>query len=90
MDSKKLSKNLMEEIVERRIDQLVEEIDACWCDQCKADVRALALNNLPPQYIVNSAGDMFSRVHAQTIQRQVDVEAAIILAIETVRKNPGH
>lgn len=84
------SKNIMEELVEKRVDELMGMVDMCRCAQCCADVRALALNNLPPRYVVNKKGDVFTRFRAQTNQGQVEIAGAIIRAIEVVRLNPRH
>lgn len=83
-------RNLMEELVDKRVDELMDMADMCGCPQCRADVRALALNRLPPRYITSIKGDVFARFEAQTSQDQAKVAGAIVRAIEIVRKNPRH
>ncbi len=49
-------KNLMEELVNDRIDNLMELENICRSPRCRADVYALALNHLPPKYIASASG----------------------------------
>ena len=83
-------RNLMEELVDKRLDELMSMANMCGCPQCRADVRALALNRLPPRYITSIKGDVFVRFEAQSCQEQAEVAGAIVRAIEIVRKNPRH
>lgn len=85
-----ITKNLMEELVDMQLDDYIQAIGMCPCEQCKEDVRAFALNNLPPRYIVTTDGGVFSRVNDVTNQAQADIGAAIMKAIRVVKINPRH
>lgn len=44
--------NIMEVAVDDLILEYIEKFNVCSCDRCVQDVKALALSNLPPKYIV--------------------------------------
>ena len=44
--------NLVEQLVADRLDAVFEKFNCCRCDKCRRDVAALALNTIPPQYVV--------------------------------------
>lgn len=85
-------KNLMEALVWQRLDEVMdpERGAGCWCDQCRMDMAALALNGLPPRYVVTQRGETYSKADILEIQRYVDVVAAVTKAVRTVRQNPRH
>lgn len=79
--------NLMEHLVNQRIDDVISKFNCCNCPRCRKDAIALALNKLPPKYVV--------AVHDQLIdytqQRAVaEILTALIQAVLTVRSNPRH
>lgn len=64
--------------------------DMCKCNKCILDIKAIALNNLPPRYVVTEKGELYKKVEELDTQIQVDVIRAITKAIEQVRKNKRH
>ncbi|MDR1620018.1 MAG: late competence development ComFB family protein [Clostridiales bacterium] len=87
---KLVSKNLMEELVDMTLDSFMKEVGVCACPQCRADVRAYALNHLPPKYVVSTGGGIFVRVNALTTQAQADIASAIMSGIRVVEESPRH
>ncbi len=84
-------KNCMEEVVQDKMDIVLEQYpDCCRCGQCRADIAALALNQLPPRYVSTRRGDVLVRASEMTAEGEVMVVKAIAKAIETVSKNPHH
>lgn len=84
-------KNYMEEVVLQKIDSVIARYpDCCKCEQCRLDIVALALNNLPPRYVSTHKGDIFVRIQEMEGKNDVDVIQAIAKAIEIVGKNPRH
>ncbi|MGI6153648.1 MAG: late competence development ComFB family protein, partial [Christensenellaceae bacterium] len=83
-------KNIMEELVEEKLDMMMSSAGVCDCEQCRADVFAYALNHLPPKYIASTSGDVFTRVNTATTQFQADILTAIVQAIDMVSKHPRH
>ena len=91
MKERIITKNLVEELVDSQLDKIIKESDVCQCDYCKADIRAIALNQLPPHYVVTSEGAL--HVKADTFfssQAQTDIVVAISQGISVVAQKPRH
>ncbi|MDR2530794.1 MAG: late competence development ComFB family protein [Oscillospiraceae bacterium] len=82
--------NLTEDTVEERLLRDMEKSDMCTCDRCVADVRAYALNHLPPQYVVSQIGNAFVLARSLSAQANADLVAAILDGIVLVKRNPRH
>ncbi|MDW7652366.1 MAG: late competence development ComFB family protein [Bacillota bacterium] len=84
-------RNLMEELVYQRLNEVLaaEKTEACNCEQCRLDMAALALNDLPPRYVVTQRGATYSKADILEIQRYVDVVAAVTKAVKVVQQKPG-
>ncbi|MGL4798526.1 MAG: late competence development ComFB family protein [Cellulosilyticaceae bacterium] len=83
--------NLMEEVVSKTIDEiLANRSEICQCDQCRADMYALALNNLKPMYAVSDKGKALFNVMKTTQQGRADIVSTVMYAIETVSNNVKH
>lgn len=82
--------NAMEEIVDQWIFDIVSEFDGCMCEKCLADIKAIALNRLPPKYYVTEEGKIYNKIEELKIQYRVDIISAIAIAAHIVRANPRH
>ncbi|MCL2108156.1 MAG: late competence development ComFB family protein [Oscillospiraceae bacterium] len=83
--------NMMEKLVEIRLDERIKVTAACNCEQCREDIKCIALNNLPPKYVSTPKGELFSKIDQQMIRQNVlDIDVAVINAMEFVNKNPRH
>ncbi|MDX9916832.1 MAG: late competence development ComFB family protein [Gudongella sp.] len=83
--------NNMEDLVIRQVDLAMSRTEGiCKCDKCRKDVTAIALNNLPPKYIVTDLGDVYTRLKEMETQYVVDVVREVTKALEIVSKNPMH
>lgn len=83
-------KNYMEQIVLSQMKDVLNDINMCKCEKCLLDIAALALNDLPPQYIVSKKGELYSKINTLKKQFEVDVIAAITKAAVLVKRNPRH
>ena len=83
--------NIMEMVVDNKMDTYIPKSGCCDCEQCLEDVKCLALNKLLPKYVNTPKGELFSRVD-QVMQRQnsVDVDFAVMNAIDFVKEHPRH
>jgi hypothetical protein len=79
--------NTMESRVLDKLDEVLERFSCCRCDRCKKDIVALALNKLPPQYMVLAEGQPEPDTDPQT---NAQVVTAMIQAVIKVRANPRH
>ena len=82
--------NVMETLVEDHLDSCIRGAGACSCEFCRADVKALALNKLPPRYASRLQGSIITRANNMKSQASTDVLAAIMEAIAIVQANPRH
>jgi len=87
-----LLRNYMEEVVDSTLDEILAHHadDICTCERCRLDVMALALNHLPPKYVVTDMGYIYTRVNELESQFKADITVAVTNAIKIIRKNPRH
>lgn len=83
-------KNYMEDIVSHKLEDLLKLMNLCKCDKCRLDIMAIALNDLPPKYVVTDKGELYIKIRELEQQFEVDVETAIVKAAMFVSKNPKH
>lgn len=83
-------KNLMEDAVLQLIGETLDKKDTCTCEQCRMDVAAIALNKLPPRYVVATKGASYGRADLLELQRYIDIVGAITQAIKLVKEHPRH
>ena len=62
----------------------------CQCERCRYDVASLALNSLPPRYVVTAEGEAYTRVKALELQFVIDIVSAVSRAIIIVHNQPRH
>jgi hypothetical protein len=83
--------NVMEVLVEENAEKYMKMTGVCTCPRCTVDVKALALNNLVPKYVVMSnQGETVPRITLYEGRFRTSVTAQLIQACETVQKNPRH
>lgn len=83
--------NTTEFVVDDRMKTHLKNSDCCTCEQCLEDIKCLSLNKLPPRYVSSPKGELFSKIDQQMVsQNKMDVEIAVINAIEFVKAHPRH
>ena len=82
--------NIMEELVDENTDRYIKMFGLCNCPKCVADVKALALNNLVPKYIVTPQNEKSPRIIIYNERYHAEVTAQILRACKTVMDNPLH
>jgi len=85
-------KNYNEKIIDYLIDKIFDEYnDICKCEKCILDVKAIALNSMPPKYVVTNKGELYTKLNIEFNNQQIiDATKAITQAIELVMCNPQH
>jgi competence protein ComFB len=79
--------NLMEYLVSQRVDEVLAKFNCCNCSKCKKDAIALALNKLPPKYVVKINDPTLDYTKNKSA---AEILTALIQAVLTVRANPRH
>lgn len=83
--------NRMEAYVDMAVTELFgQRKELCPCDRCRLDISALALNALPPRYVVSDFGEIVTNLDLDSSQWKADVMMALLRALEVVRKKPRH
>lgn len=83
-------RNVMESLVEEKVDKILHTLDCCQCDQCRNDIVAYALNQLPTKYVVTQQGEAYSKIYVLSVQHDADILAAITAGANLVREHPRH
>ncbi len=82
--------NVMEHYVKACVKKTAEELGACCCQICFANMCALALNSLEPKYVTTKKGELLLDVEAAELKNQTAVLVAATKAVIKVKANPHH
>lgn len=82
--------NVMQILVEEKADEYMKMFGICCCDKCRVDVRAYALNHLPPKYVVLSENERVPRLTVYESRFSSDITSQLIQACKTVMLTPHH
>ena len=82
--------NVTENIVEEKLDEIIDSLGCCKCEQCRADMVSYALNRLSPKYVTTRIGRAYAKLDALSRQEETDLVTALYEAAEQVKKNPRH
>lgn len=82
--------NVMEYLIQDRLDSAVDMFDMCPCDRCKVDAAALALSNLTPKYIVVNRDHSSPLLNYYSNRYSTDIMTQLTKACTVVKENPRH
>lgn len=83
-------RNISEELVDMHLNTCIKSSNMCKCARCRADVRAFALNNFPPHYVVTDFGEAMTKTLSLSVQFQADIITAIMRGVKLVSEKPRH
>lgn len=84
-------RNYMEDIVSDVLEDLLsQKEDICKCQKCKFDMMVMALNRLPPKYVVSDKGRFYTKLDGEEVQSKADVLRELTKAMINISKNPRH
>ncbi|MCL1918933.1 MAG: late competence development ComFB family protein [Peptococcaceae bacterium] len=84
-------KNYMELAVDRVMDNILPQLQIdCTCELCLEDIKAITLNNLPPQYVSSEKGEVFVKVNQYFAQYETNIISELVSASQLVGKQPKH
>ncbi len=87
---KMIVKNLMEDIVEKKLDEIFDSLNCCKCDMCRLDILTYTLNRLPPKYVATTQGELLSRIDSLDTSFEMSIVATITSAAEIIKRFPRH
>lgn len=82
--------NIMELLVDERLERYVQMFGLCTCPRCLADARALALTRLPPKYVVLDGTAATPMISLYRAKYESMVIAQVIQACKSVMESPRH
>lgn len=83
--------NVLEDLIRITLYEYKDSLGLeCTCEKCLTDVMALALNQLPPQYVVNQEGNAYIKAKYMDDQNKTNILCAIARAANVVRSNIRH
>lgn len=82
--------NVMQALVEEKAKKYIDMFGLCSCSRCMADVKALALTNLPSKYMVMHKGEFIPMLTVYENQFGTALTAQIIAACKIVMEHPRH
>lgn len=87
-----LLKNQAEKLVLQELGRQLEVYEGalCLCNECVADMAAMALNQVKPFYRFSLLGAIYADRAMENEEYADSIRFAVFAAIEKVRKNPSH
>ena len=82
--------NVMQVLVEEKAPKYVKMFGTCSCQRCMEDIKALALNHLPPKYVVLGQNEMIPKLTFYEGQYSSDITAQLLKACSMVMQRPHH
>lgn len=82
--------NIMQALVEEKAPGYIKKFGLCSCKHCEADVKALALSNLVPKYVVLSRLDRIPMLTVYEGRYNSTIFAQLTRACKTVMDHPHH
>lgn len=82
--------NTTEMIVRPVLTEELAKADCCKCERCYLDMLAICLNQLKPHYVNTHQGELISLASGLTLQNKIDVNIAVLKAINIVNRIPHH
>ncbi len=83
-------RNVMETLVELKLNEIIDKLDCCKCEQCRTDIVAYALNRLPPKYVATYEGSVYSKLDTLSVQYETDMLTILMQGAEKVKAHPRH
>lgn len=82
--------NVMQVLVEEKAEKYMRMFGICCCDRCQLDVKAFALNHLPPKYVFMGPDDRVPRLTVYESKYNSDITAQLLKACTVVSQTPHH
>jgi competence protein ComFB len=82
--------NITEQIVMKKVRELMKHYDMCQCEKCFMDACAIILNQLGPHYVTTKKGELLTLLDATAFQYQTDLTVCALKALKRVKELPKH
>ena len=82
--------NIAEELVKKKVREMMPQYDMCQCEKCFLDVCALVLNQTKAHYFTTEKGKLLSLLETTDYQFKTDLVVLILKAFKSVKEHPQH
>lgn len=82
--------NVAEELVRKKVKEMMPTFDMCQCEKCYLDVCALVLNQTHSRYYTTEKGKLLNLLDATNYQFKTDLVVAVLNAMKFVKDHPRH
>lgn len=82
--------NVMQVLVHEKATKYMQMFGLCTCRRCVQDVEALALNHLPPKYVVMADHEMIPKLTFYEGKYSSDITAQLLQACKKIMATPHH
>ena len=82
--------NIAEEMVRRRVDELIGDFDMCGCRRCRLNACAIALNKIPSHYVTTEKGALLGELEDIEVHYQTSLTVEVTKALLIVKAHPMH
>lgn len=82
--------NVMQALVEDKVDKYMKSTGGCTCPRCRIDVIALTLSKLPSKYVVVQKSDMVPMLSVYENRFSANILSQLMSACEIVKQHPRH
>ncbi len=82
--------NVMETLVEDKLNEIWNALDCCKCEKCRNDIIACTLNQMEPKYAVTNEGELYVRLCELSAEHEFEIVKAIAKSVRMVSEHPKH
>jgi competence protein ComFB len=83
--------NITEQLVRKKVRDLMKDYDMCQCEKCFLDACGIILNQqLESHYVTTKKGELLTLLDAEGYQYKTDLTVYVLQALKAVKENPQH
>ncbi|XOQ44671.1 MAG: Late competence development protein ComFB [Clostridium sp.] len=82
--------NVTEDLVQQKLDEIIDTLDCCQCERCRLDMILYALNRMSPKYVSTDLGRAYAKWDSMSSQFEIDLLTVLYEAAKKVKMNPRH
>ena len=82
--------NITEQLVRKKVQDMMRDYDICQCEKCFLDACAITLNQLDQHYVTTKKGELLTLLEATGYQYKTDLTVYVLKALKRVKASPQH
>ena len=89
-ESSYLLVNTTEQVVRKKVRELMEQLDMCQCEKCFLDTCAMVLNQMSSHYVTTRKGELLTLLDANGFQYRTNLTVCVLQMLKRVKEQPKH